>query len=98
MPGFYAEWRWLTLPQEVGKEEDINKIAGYNQLIDTDFPVLDSDIYSKLIEDYAWLHRKTKETVNLSIYDFEHIIDFNDKIILDGAEYFLVRNTPRTTP
>lgn len=98
LPGFYNESYWLSLPHEVGYERDINKITGYNPLIDTDFPVLDSDIYAALIDAYAWLNRRTQETVTLSIYNCPHLFDFNDRILFDGNEYFLVGNTARTTP
>lgn len=97
LPGFYNESYWLSLPHEVGYERDINKITGFNPLIDTDFPVLDSDIYAALIDAYAWLNRRTQETVTLSIYNCPHLFDFNDRILLDGYEYFLVGNTARTT-
>ena len=43
------------------------------------------------------LNRKTKETVNLTVYDLEHLIDFNDKITFNGSTYHLASNTARTT-
>ena len=93
LPGFYNEWYWLSLPKEVGYEYDINKITGYNPLIDTEFPVLDADIYSQLIAAYAWLNRRTQETISFDVYDYPHLIDFNDRILLGGYEFYLVNNT-----
>ena len=52
----------------------------------------------KLTEAIKKLNRKTKETVTLSVYNYPHLIDFNDRIVLDGAEYYLVSNSARTTP
>ncbi|MBQ4494462.1 MAG: hypothetical protein II968_01715 [Selenomonadaceae bacterium] len=93
LPGFYDEWYWLSLPKEVGYEYDINKITGYNPLIDTEFPVLDAEIYSQLIAAYAWLNRKTQEIISFDVYDYPHLIDFNDRILFGGNEYHLVNNT-----
>ena len=67
-------------------------------LFDSSFPIHDQATLIKVTNALKNLNRKTKETVNVSIYDFEHIIDFNDKIRLNGAEYFLAANTARTTP
>lgn len=52
----------------------------------------------ELTEAIKWLNRKTKETVTITLYEFPHLIDFNDRILLFGKEYFLVRNTATTTP
>ena len=94
LPGFYDEWYWLYLPREVGPPDyDIDKITGYNPLIDTDFPVLDANIYSQLIAAYAWLNRRTQETLTFDVYDYPHLIDFNDRILFGGYEYHLVSNT-----
>ena len=65
--------------------------------VDPSFPLLEYDFRAKVTEEIKNLNRKTKETVNLNIYNFEHIIDFNDRIILDDKEYFLASNTVRTT-
>ena len=67
-------------------------------LFDSSFPIHDQATLIKVTNALKNLNRKTKETVNVSIYDFEHIIDFNDKIRLNGAQYFLAANTARTTP
>ena len=52
----------------------------------------------ELAEEIKWLNRKTQETVSLTIYGFPHLIDFNDRVLLNGAIYFLVSNTASTTP
>ena len=98
LPGFYNESYVLQKPYEIGSENTYQMISGYNRLVDSNFPVCDPDIYPKLIEAYAWLNRKTQETVKLDIYNYPHLIDFNDKIVLNGNEYFLVSNTAITTP
>lgn len=51
----------------------------------------------ELTEKIKWLNQRTKETVNLSLFEYEHLIDFNDRIIFNGNEYFLVSNTATST-
>ena len=67
-------------------------------LIDTSFPIQDGDSrLTELTEAIKWLNHKTKETVTITLYEFPHVIDFNDRILFNGKEYFLVRNTATTT-
>lgn len=65
---------------------------------DTSFPVVGDDKLIEITNAIKDLNRRTKETVTLTLYDYEHLIDFNDRILLYGAEYFLVSNTLTTTP
>ena len=65
--------------------------------VDPSFPLLQFAARAEVTSALASLNRKIKETVSLNVYNFEHIIDFNDKIILNGIEYFLVSNTIKTT-
>lgn len=51
----------------------------------------------QITEALKWLNRRTKEIVTLSMYKFPHVIDFNDRVVLDGVEYFLVNNTARSS-
>ena len=77
-----------------------------NQLLDgTDFPV-DNKTYKSLKSEYLWMNQKICETVSLditpdvirSVEDMTHIIDFTDKLILDGNEYYLVSNSVQKNP
>ena len=74
------------------------EIDGYVIPKTTVYDSLGSGRLEDLTYSIIKLNRATKETVTLSIYNFPHLIDFNDKIILDGATYYLVSNTARTTP
>lgn len=65
---------------------------------DTSFPIVGDDKLIEITNAIKWLNRRTKETVMVTLYDYEHLIDFNDRIALYGAEYFLVSNTLTTTP
>lgn len=56
------------------------------------------DRLTQITEEIKWLNRRTQETVRLSLYNYPHLIDFNDKIILNDNEYFLANNTAQTTP
>ena len=67
-------------------------------LYDSSFPIHDEATLIKVTNELRRLNRKTRETVTLSIYGFPHLIDFNDRIILDGNEYFLVSNRLTITP
>lgn len=51
-----------------------------------------------LTEEIKRLNLKTKETVNVTIYNYPHLIDFNDRILFNANEYFLVSNTAKTIP
>lgn len=67
-------------------------------LIDTEFPVVGDGMLSELTSAINWLNRKIKETVEVSVYDNAHIFGFDDRIVLNGTEYFIesnrfVRNT-----
>ena len=64
---------------------------------DTSFPV-DEDYCCTITAMIRALNRATQETVTLSLYDFPHVIDFNDRILLNGNEYFLKSNKISTTP
>jgi len=69
-----------------------------NPLIDTSFPVVGNDTLAKLSSEIIWLNRKTQETISFDIYDYLHVIDFNDRIIFAGNEYFLEDNTVTKNP
>lgn len=62
-------------------------------LIDTSFPVDGQDTLEELTNEIMWLDRKIEESVTLDVYDYPHIIDFNDKIIWNGNTYYLRSNT-----
>lgn len=61
-------------------------------LYDSSFPIHDEATLIKITNELRRLNRKTRETVTLSVYGLPHVVDFNDRIILDGNEYFLVSN------
>ncbi|MBR6012791.1 MAG: hypothetical protein IK062_03285, partial [Selenomonadaceae bacterium] len=87
--GFYDER--LTLWEPFDKQKDVT-IDG-NPLIDTSFPVADKDKLIELTDAIKWLNRKVKETVAFDLYNYPHLIDFNDKIMFNGKFYFLESNT-----
>lgn len=61
-------------------------------LIDTSFPVEGESLLQALTNQIMWLDRRTEETVTVEVYDYPHIIDFNDKIIFGGNTYYLRSN------
>lgn len=62
-------------------------------LFDTSFPVYGDDKLAEITAAIRWLNRKTQETAILNLYDFPHVVDFNDRILLNGNEYYLKSNT-----
>lgn len=62
-------------------------------LIDTSFPVEGESFLQALTTQIMWLDRKTEETVTVEVYDYPHLIDFNDKIVFGGNTYHLRSNT-----
>lgn len=71
----------------------INGVA----LIDTSFPVDGDALLQELTNDIRWLDRKTEESVTLELYDYNHVIDFNDRISWHGNIYYLRSNTVSIT-
>ena len=86
-----------------GDEED--KFKG-QALFDTEFPVKGDDFLRKLTHEIEWLNRKRQEEVSLDIVSpvvkgqatIRHILDFKERVRLDGNEYFLVSNQVKLTP
>lgn len=62
-------------------------------LIDTSFPVEGESVLQALTNQIMWLDRRTEETVTVEVYDYPHLIDFNDKIVFGGNTYHLRSNT-----
>ena len=67
-------------------------------LYDSSFPIHNEAKLIQVTQALRWLNRKTQETLTISLYEFPHLFDFNDRIIFNGNEYFLVNNTAMTTP
>ena len=99
------EWnRSLGSGYEPDDDED-DKFNG-QALFDTEFPVTGDDFLRKLTHEIEWLNRKRQEEVSLDIVspvikgrsEIRHILDFTERIRLDGNEYFLVSNQVKLTP
>ncbi len=89
--------------RETGKWEKINETVDTQSrtlnglsLYDSSFPIHNVEKLVELTAAVQWLNRRTKETVNFTLYEYPHLIDFNDRIIFNGAEYFLVSNIATT--
>ena len=75
--------------EQIGQRTRLNAYA----LVDTSFPVDGYDKLQYLTNQIEWLDRKTEESVTLDIYDYPHLIDFNDRIVWNGNTYYLRSNT-----
>lgn len=75
-------------------------------IADTSFPVRELDLLKELTEDLKWLNRKIQVTVTIDLIDriqngvptLNHVVDFTERVKLDGVEYFLVSNNISFTP
>lgn len=83
-----------------------NPLGELSAIVDSSFPVRDRDLKATLQYALRWLHRRTEETVTVDLIskivdgmpEINHIVDFTDRVKLDGAEYFLVSNNISFTP
>lgn len=77
-----------------------------SMIVDDSFPVKETAFKDTLNEALRWLNRKVQETVNVDLIakvdngvpSIQHIVDFTERVKLDGAEYFLVSNRISFTP
>ncbi len=82
-----------------------NGIDGGTSLVDTDFPV-DNAMQTKCLNEIKALNQSIKETVTLSfcppvaasVPAYLHVVDFTDRIIWQGHEYYLSSNSVSFTP
>ena len=76
---------------------EYSRVIGGVALIDTSFPV-DGDAYLETLTNaIKWLDRKTEEVVSLDLFDYNHVIDFNDRISWHGNTYYLRSNNVSIT-
>ena len=91
---------------EFAPQDPIKDGNELSAIVDDSFPVKETDIKNVLNDALRWLHRKIVETVNVDLIakvyngvpSIQHIVDFTERIRLDGAEYFLVSNKITFTP
>lgn len=84
-------WKGVIYHSDKGEmaRRTINGVA----LIDTSFPVEGESFLQALTNQIMWLDRRTEETITVEVFDYPHLIDFNDKIIFHGNTYHLRSNT-----
>lgn len=81
-----------------GKEKDDAQNSSLGFIDTASFPVEEESILEELTNEIKWLNRRIKETVNMDIYNYPHVVDFSERISFRGHEYHLVSNTiTRTT-
>lgn len=103
--GFQQTFLGTKITNDEGDDNDdiSNELSA---IVDDSFPVRESEIKDTLNEALRWLHRKIQETVTVDLTAevvggvpaINHIVDFTDRVRLDGAEYFLVSNSISFTP
>lgn len=75
-------------------------------IVDTTFPVMEYEILKELTDAVLWLNRKIQEEISVDLIakidngvpSINHIVDFTERILLDGNEYYLVSNSIELTP
>ena len=91
------------------KNEDNSYEAQRNRLssiVDTSFPVVELSLLGTLTDALLWLNRKIQEEISVDLISkidngvpaINHIVDFTERILLDGNEYYLVSNSIELTP
>ena len=87
---------WISGVKHIKEEYEqgqLNKTLHGVALIDTSFPVEGDSKLEQLTNAIKWLDRKTEESITLDVYNYEHVIDFNDRILFNGNTYYLRSNT-----
>ena len=90
----------------LNKDEVIADTDKLSLIVDNSFPVFGTKFKDQLNEDLRALHRTIVETVTVDLIskvidgvpEINHVVDFTDKISLDGKNYFLVSNNISFTP
>ena len=90
---YFSGWVKSVTKTPIMKQQEMERTLYGISLIDNSFPVVGDQKLVELTEAIKWLNRKTMETVEFSIYDHPHLIDFNDRIVLDGNTYYLQSNS-----
>lgn len=75
-------------------------------IADISFPVYGEDLLLELTAALEWLNRKVQETISVDLISpiadgipaISHIVDFTERVALDGKEYYLVSNKISFTP
>ena len=92
---------------ELDSSQDTNIVPAFSENATYDRDKGYTDPWQKqLFEEICAHNAKIQETISVDLLcpvkngvpDYQHIIDFRDRLILDGAEYFLVSNTAKMTP
>ena len=81
---------WRT--EETESDTTVTGTLETVKLYDSSFPVKGTAKLQQITNDIKWLNRKIQETVSFDIYNYPHIFDFNDRIILGNTAYFLQSN------
>ncbi|ORT99650.1 hypothetical protein D081_1800 [Anaerovibrio sp. JC8] len=83
----------LTLGGANYGDSDGNPLGKGNVLKETlDLPTTDEDTIKAYLNQIKWLNRRIKETVSLDIYNFNHILDFSERIKFKNNTYYLQSN------
>jgi hypothetical protein len=82
--------------------DDVGDDAAGNKA-EIGWPVSDEVTWWRILSEICWIYHSIKEQVSVdiqckvvdSVPEYTHIIDFTDKIVLDGNTYYLQSNTVR---
>lgn len=98
--------KWITAKGHKSLISYTSKQKNYQQQrtiygltpFDTSFPVHGDETLIEITNAIKWLNRKTQETLTINLFDYPHVIDFNDRIVINGNTYYLKGNTALKTP
>jgi hypothetical protein len=74
------------------REKGTRTVYGLS-LVDTSFPLYGDDVLAYLTQQLQWLNRRTEETVTVDVYDLNHVVGFDDRVVFNGAVYHLKSNS-----
>ena len=70
-----------------------NPLGNGNMLTESvNVPTTDKSVINSYLNDLKWLNRRIKEVVTMDIYNYNHVIDFTERVRFKGNEYYLQSN------
>lgn len=88
---YYVNQANRSLGSAYADDTDGAKLYG-KALIDTEFPIKERAMLQTLTDEINAMDGMTEKTVSMTIYQYNHAIDFTDRITFRGEQYYLRSN------
>lgn len=86
---------WRCGAYDVQREDEVKTKTLKDEL---SLPIKEDDLARQFIAEKLALDRAIEERLSFDLYQYPHMIDFTDKIVIDGNVYHLESNTISRTP